>query len=78
MTSTTQLLLERVRSWPQEDQEELAEAALEIEARRSGVYRLGDEERNAVERGIADARAGRFASDAEVDALLQKARAARR
>jgi hypothetical protein len=41
VTSVTQAmrkLLERVESWPQEDQEELVEYAREIEARRSGVY----------------------------------------
>jgi hypothetical protein len=76
MTSAEKLL-ERIRSWPEEDQEELAEAALEIEARRSGLYRLSDDERSAVERGLADVRAARFASDAEIAAILQKARATR-
>ncbi len=31
-------VLDRVRSWPQEDQEELAELVREIEARRTGIY----------------------------------------
>ena len=38
-------VLERVRSWPQEDQEELADLVREIEARRTGIYILNDEER---------------------------------
>ena len=42
-------VLESVRSWPQEDQEELAELAREIEARRTGVYVLNEDERTAVE-----------------------------
>jgi hypothetical protein len=42
-------VLESVRSWPQEDQEELAEIAREIEARRTGVYVLSDDERAAIE-----------------------------
>ncbi len=75
MNSTTKQLLERVGSWPEEDQEELAEAALEIEARRSGIYRLSEEERQAIDRGLADAREGRFASDADIAAILQRARA---
>ena len=64
-------------AWPQEDQDELAEIAADIEARRTGVYRLSDDERRAVEQGLADARAGRFASDEEIDAIFRKARAAR-
>jgi len=47
-------VLESVRSWPQEDQEELVEIAREIEARRTGVYILSDDERAA----IATARRG--------------------
>lgn len=42
--------LEGVRSWPEQDQEELVELAREIEARRSGVYVMTDEERRAVAR----------------------------
>jgi beta-glucosidase-like glycosyl hydrolase len=43
-------VLEGVRSWPQPDQEELVELVREIEARRSGVYVMTDEERGAVAR----------------------------
>ncbi len=43
-------VLEGVRSWPEQDQEELAELAREIEARRKGVYQLTDDERTAIER----------------------------
>ncbi len=60
-------MLERVRSWPEEDQEELAAVAREIESRRSGVYRLSDEERTAVRAGMEDSRRGDLASDAEID-----------
>jgi uncharacterized protein YqeY len=41
-------VLDSVRSWPKEDQEELAELAREIEARRTGVYILSDDERTAI------------------------------
>ena len=41
-------VLDSVRSWPKEDQEELAELAREIEARRTGVYILSDDERAAI------------------------------
>ncbi len=64
-------MLEQVQSWPQEDQEELAEVAREIESRRTGVYRLSDEERTAVRAGMEDARRGDFASDEEIDELYR-------
>jgi hypothetical protein len=41
-------VLEKVRSWPEQDQEELAELAREIEARRAGVYTMTDDERQAI------------------------------
>jgi hypothetical protein len=61
-------VLDSVRSSPQEDQEELAEVARAIEARRKGVYVLSDEERAA----IAKARAGGFVSDEEMDAFWKR------
>jgi hypothetical protein len=57
--------LESVRSWPQQDQEELAEVAREIEARRKGVYVMTEDERTA----ISKARQSSLASDDEVDAF---------
>ena len=71
MSPGTKELLERVETWPIEDQEELAEAAREIEARRSGVYRLADDERAAVRAGLEDARQGNFASDEEMEDFYQ-------
>jgi hypothetical protein len=41
-------VLEKVRSWPEQDQEELAELAREIEARRSGIYVMTEGERQAI------------------------------
>ena len=67
MSPGTKTLLERVQSWPIEDQEELAEVAREIESRRSGVYRLSDEERIAVRAGMDDARRGDFATEEEIE-----------
>ena len=57
-------VLERVETWPQEDQQALAEYAREIEARRTGVYRLTDDERAA----IAKARQTGFVPDEEMEA----------
>jgi len=70
-------ILRRIEDWPQEDQEELAELAREIEARRSGVYRLTDDERAAIAESTADVRAGRFATDEQIAEIFKKARASR-
>jgi predicted transcriptional regulator len=67
MSPGTKTLLEQVLSWPEEDQEELAFVAREIESRRTGVYRLSDDERTAVRAGMDEARRGDFASDEEID-----------
>jgi hypothetical protein len=67
MSPGTEKLLERVKSWPEEDQEELAEVAREIESRRSGIYRLSDQERTAVRAGMDAARRGDFASEEEMN-----------
>ncbi|HEV7411676.1 MAG TPA: hypothetical protein VGO01_24595 [Bradyrhizobium sp.] len=67
MSPGTRALLERVQTWPEEDQEELADVAREIESRRSGVYRLSDEERAAVRAGMDAARRGNFVPEEEMD-----------
>ncbi len=58
-------VLEDVRTWPKQDQEELAEAAREIAARRTGIYPLTDDERTAIGR----ARQSPLATDDEVTAF---------
>ena len=55
MTPTTKALLEQVASWLEQDQDELAEYAREIEARRTGVYVLSDEEWADLQEGIGQA-----------------------
>ncbi len=61
MDSAVKDVLKKIATWPEEDQEELAELAREIEARRTGIYVLSEAEREA----IAEARRGAFASDDE-------------
>jgi len=77
MTAPTRKLLEEVETWPLEDQEELAEYAREIRGRRTGVYQLSEDERAGIERGLADMRAGRFATDEQIAAIFQRARSFR-
>ncbi len=68
-------VLERVETWPEEAQAELAEIALEIDAGLSGgVYHATPDELEGIDRGLKAARRGRFASDAEVKAVFAKHR----
>lgn len=68
MSPAAKDILAKVAGWPEEDQEEPAELAREIEARRTGVYVLGVEERAT----IADARRAAFASDSDVVAFWKR------
>ena len=71
MAISTKKLLESVESWPEEDQEELAEAARGIAARRLGVYHPTQDELAAIDE--AD-RSG-IAPDEEVEAAFRAFRA---
>jgi hypothetical protein len=68
MTQGTKEILRRVEHWPQEDQDELAEVAREIEARRTGVYVLSNDESVALDKAL---RSG-VASDEEVAAFWKR------
>jgi hypothetical protein len=54
-------MLPRIEAWPAEDQEALVEAARGIEAQRTGVYQASTAELAAIDCGLDEARAGRFA-----------------
>jgi hypothetical protein len=56
-------ILRRVDTWPQEDQMALAEFARELEARRTGIYRLSEDERAAIDQ----ARQSEFVPDEQMD-----------
>jgi hypothetical protein len=47
-----------------------------IESKHDGVYRLSDDERRGIERGLNDMRKGLFASDEQVLAVFRRARGA--
>jgi hypothetical protein len=63
MTPLAKNLLERVASWPDEDIAELNELAREIEARRTGVYVISDDEWADLQEGIGQADRKEFVSD---------------
>ncbi len=67
--------MQRVETWPEAAQEELAEIALEIDARlRGGKYHATPEELAGIDRGLKAAREGRFATDEQVEAVFAKYR----
>jgi hypothetical protein len=70
-----EILLEHVATWPQEAQEELVQSMADIERKHLGVYRLNDEERTAVRRGLQEMREGKLASDDEVASVFARYRA---
>jgi hypothetical protein len=67
MSRNDKSLLKQIASWPEADQQEIAEVAREIESRRTGIYRLSDVERAAVREGIDAADAGHFAPEDEME-----------
>jgi predicted transcriptional regulator len=67
--------MQRVESWPEDAQEELAEIAFEIDAALRGkMYRATPEELEGIDRGLKAANEGRFATDQEVAAVIAKHR----
>jgi len=66
MSPKRQNLLERVAALPEELLGEVAESMDEIVRWHEGVFRLTDEERAAVRKGMEAARRGEFVSDDEM------------
>jgi len=73
MSTTLQRLLPAIEIWLGEDEEARAEAAREIEALRTGAYRLSPAEDAAVSQGLNEADDGLFADDARIRALWKGA-----
>ena len=70
-------VLQRVEAWPEAAQVELAELALEIDAGLgAGKYHATPEEHAGIQRGLKDARAGRFVTEEQIEALFTKHRPA--
>lgn len=67
-------VLDRVRTWPPERQEDAVRVLLEMEAAGTAVYVLSDEERTEIEMSMEEARRGEFATDEEVAALFDRYR----
>jgi hypothetical protein len=67
-------LLVRAESWPEAAKEDLLRAAELIEREKVGVYKLTPEQRTALELGLADVKAGRFASDRDMEDFFKQCR----
>jgi hypothetical protein len=76
MNADVKHVLSRVEHWPEDDQDELGQVALEIEARRHGVYHATADELRAIDEALTAVARGEIASDAEVEAVFAKHRRA--
>jgi hypothetical protein len=76
MSPAAKQILQQVASWPEEDQEELAELAREIEARRSGAYVVNEDERKAIEEALDELNDGKRVSESDMAAFWRRVGAA--
>ena len=67
-------VLDRVKSWPPERQEDAVAMLLEIEAEATGVYQLTEEDRKEIELSMEEARRGEFATDEDVAVVFGRYR----
>jgi predicted transcriptional regulator len=78
MTNKLRDLLRNAENWPQDAQDALADTASDIAAGLEGDYRATPEELAAIDRGLADAQHGRFASDTRLQRALGQFRRSRK
>jgi CHASE2 domain-containing sensor protein len=69
-----ELLLERISTWPEEAQDEFVRSIANIENKHLGPYRLSEDERSAVRRGLSEMRDRKLASDDAVAAVFNRYR----
>ena len=72
MNMKTQNLLDRITALPDELLSNVEKSVDEIERWRSDVFRLTDEERASVRKGMDAARRGEFVSDDEMTAFYRR------
>ena len=76
MSPAAKKILEQIASWPEADQEELAELAREIASRRSGVYAVSEDERKAIEEALDELSQGKRVSESDMAAFWRRVGAA--
>lgn len=69
MTALLEQALEALRKLPPSAQDAYARALLEALPDESGVYRLSDDERSAIETSKVQARRGEFVPEADIEAF---------
>ncbi|MGA8494030.1 MAG: hypothetical protein WB764_01015 [Xanthobacteraceae bacterium] len=74
MSAKLQNLFERIAALPDELLGEIEQSIDEIERWRGDVFRLTDEERAAVRKGMEAARRGEFVTDEELAAFYRRHR----
>jgi predicted transcriptional regulator len=72
MNAKLQNLFERIAALPDELLDEIEQSIDEIERWRGDVFRLTDEERAAVRKGMEAARRGEFVTDEELAAFYRR------
>ncbi len=72
MTKLVDLAIAELRKLPPEDQDETAEMLLWSIETRSGSLSLDSETIAAIDEGLAQAKRGEFASEAEIEALWKR------
>ncbi len=72
MTPKRQHLMERVAALPEELLDDVEQSVDDIMIVNDGVYRLSDDERAAVRKGMEAAKRGEFVSDEEMDAFYRR------
>lgn len=72
MNKLAEEILGRIDAWPKEAQAELVQSLVDIEEKHVGLYRLTDDERAAVRRGLDEMRKGRFASEERIAAIFNR------
>jgi predicted transcriptional regulator len=72
MTKLLDEAIAKVRSLPESDQDEAAEVLLWTIETRDAPVPLDDHTRAAIDEGLAQARRGEFATDAEIAALWKR------
>ncbi|MCK6452421.1 MAG: hypothetical protein L6R19_16465 [Alphaproteobacteria bacterium] len=74
MLKDLQEILKRIEAWPEAAQEQAVASLQALEYELIAPYELTEEDKQAVDRGLEDARTGNFATDEEVGAVFAKFR----
>jgi predicted transcriptional regulator len=66
-------VLDRVLAWPPERQQDAADMLLQLEAQEGELYHPSDDEWEAIQEGLEQARRGDFVPDEEMEVFWKRA-----